>query len=247
MIMKHGLFVITGTSRGIGEAMARRFLAEGHMVLGISRSQPTKINTPDYSHLTLDLSDTAQLGQVRDSLIDIKTNHTFNFVCLVNNASATEPIGPIENGSLQDIEAHVRIGLIAPMVLTSLFIREFAAATIDKKIVFISSGAAFSPLRDESIYCSVKAGAYMFGRCVGLEQEDKQHGFQVISIGPGMVDTSMQKAIRSKSSDEFAMADYFKQAHEDGKLQDPDIVAGKILTILASSYDPGQYVSVSEV
>lgn len=245
--MKNGLFVITGTSRGLGEAMARRFLAEGHKVLGISRNRPTNINSPDYSHLTLDLNNTTQLIQVLEKLVEIKTRHSFNFVCLVNNASAIEPIGPIGTSSLLDIDAHVRIGLIAPMVLTSLFIREFEAAEIDKKIVFISSGAAFTPLRDESVYCGVKAGAYMFGRCIGLEQEGRQHGFQVISIGPGMVDTSMQKAVRSKSSDEFAMADFFKQAYEDGKLQDPDIVAGKILTILANRYKLGQYVSVTEV
>jgi len=241
-----GLFVITGTSRGIGEALTHKLLAEGNIVLGISRSKPT-INLPDYYHLSLDLSDTAQLSKVMNRMAEIKTSHSFNLVCLVNNASATEPVGPIEKCSLQDIEAHVRIGLIAPMILTSLFIREFAAVNIEKKVVFISSGAAFKPLRDESVYCAVKAGAYMFGRCVGLEQEGKKNGFSVVSIGPGMVDTAMQKAVRSKSSDEFAMANFFKQAYEDGKLKNPDIVADKIYKILGNNYEPGKYVSVVDV
>ena len=60
----------------------------------------------------------------------------------------------------------------------------------------------------------------MFAQCVGLEQKDKAHGFGVISIGPGMVDTSMQLAVRSKTSDEYAMADFFKKAFEAGKLQE---------------------------
>lgn len=72
----------------------------------------------------------------------------------------------------------------------------------------------------------------MFAPCVGLEQKDKEYGFEVISIGSGMVDTSMQLAVRSKTSDEFAMADFFKQASEDGKLQEPSKVAEKIYAML---------------
>jgi hypothetical protein len=56
----------------------------------------------------------------------------------------------------------------------------------------------------------------------------------------------MQQAVRSKTSDEFAMADFFKQAFEDGKLQNPDDVAEKIYAILGNKYDLGEYVSVSE-
>jgi hypothetical protein len=62
-----------------------------------------------------------------------------------------------------------------------------------------------------------------------------------------MVDTAMQQAARSKSSEEFAMADFFKQAYEEGKLQDPYEVAEKIYTILDNRYEQGVYVSVSEV
>jgi hypothetical protein len=57
----------------------------------------------------------------------------------------------------------------------------------------------------------------------------------------------MQQAVRSKTSEEFAMADFFKQAFEASKLQEPDKVAEKIFTILASKFEQGKYVSVSEV
>ena len=87
----------------------------------------------------------------------------------------------------------------------------------------------------------------MFAQCVGLEQKDKEYGFEMICIGPRMVDTSMQQTARSKSSDEYTMADFFKQAYEDGKLQKPNNVAEKIYTILGNKYEQGKYVSVSEV
>ncbi len=96
------------------------------------------------------------------------------------------------------------------MILTSLFVQKFSDEKILKKIVFISSGAAFTAMPDESIYCSSKAAINMFAQCIGLEQNNREYGFDVIAIGPGMVDTSMQQALRSKKRDEFAMADFFK-------------------------------------
>lgn len=96
------------------------------------------------------------------------------FVCLVNNASAVDPITSIEKCPPTEIESHVRIGLIAPMILTSLFIRKFSGDKIRKKVAFISSGLAFSAAPDASIYCSSKAGLNMFTQCIGLEQNSRE-------------------------------------------------------------------------
>lgn len=244
--MGNGFFLITGTSRGIGEAVARKILDEGNTVLGISRNRSDKLKFTNFYHLPFDLTEISRIGQIMEKVNEIVDDQSFDFVCLINNASAVEPIGPIEKCPASQIESHVKIGLIAPMLLTSLFIQRFSNEKIRKKIAFISSGAAFTPLPDESIYCASKAGMHMFAQCVGTEQKNKDDGFEVISIGPGMVDTSMQLAARSKTRDEFAMADFFKQAFEDGRLQEPSEVADKIYTILEKEYEQGKYVSVSE-
>jgi len=178
---------------------------------------------------------------------EILGNQKFDFVCLVNNASAVEPIKSIEKCPSAEIDSHVRIGMIAPMILTSMFIRKFSDEKIRKKVVFISSGSAFTASPGDSIYCSSKAGIHMFAQCVGLEQKNSESGFEVISIGPGMVDTSMQQAIRLKSSDEYESSDFFRQAFKDGKLQKPENVAEKIYAILENKYEQGKYISVGEV
>jgi benzil reductase ((S)-benzoin forming) len=245
--MEKGFFLITGTSRGIGEALARKILEKGDTVLGVSRNQSDILKSPKYFHLSFDLSETSRISQIMEKVNEIVDNQSFDFVCLVNNASAVEPISPIEKCPTNEIESHVKIGLIAPMLLTSMFIGRFTNEKIRKKIAFISSGAAFTALPDESIYCSSKAGINMFAQCVGLEQKNREYGFEVISIGPGMVDTSMQLAIRSKTSDEFAMADFFKQAFKDGKLQDPSKVAEKVYAILGNKYEQGRYVNTSDM
>jgi len=245
--MKKGFFLITGTSKGIGEALAQKVLQEGNTVLGISRNQPDMLKSSNYYHLSFDLTDTSQISQIMDKMNEVVDKQSFEFVCLVNNASAVEPIGPIEKCPPAEIESHVKIGLLSPMLLTSMFIKRFADEKIRKKVVFISSGAAFTPLSGESIYCSSKAGINMLAQCVGLEQKEKEYGFEVHSIGPGMVDTPMQLAVRSKTKEEFALADFFKQAFDDGKLQEPTTVAEKIYTILGNKYEQGKYISVNEV
>jgi benzil reductase ((S)-benzoin forming) len=93
---------------------------------------------------------------------------------------------------VEETDSHVKIGLIARMILTSLFIGRFSANKARKKVAFISSGAAFAPFSGDSVYCSNKAGINMFAQCVGLEQQDKDFGFEVIHIDPETVDTDMQ-------------------------------------------------------
>ena len=245
--MKRALFLVTGTSRGIGDALARRLLRDGHTVLGVSRREPDPPPSGSYHHVSFDLTRTSRVGEIVDRLETLYQAGDFDLVCLVNNASATEPVGPIERCPAAEIEAHLQIGLLAPMLLTSRFMERFSGEAVRKKVAFISSGVAFRALPDESVYCTAKAGLHMFAQCLGLEQQDRDGGFEIVSIGPGMVDTDMQQTVRSKSSEEFAMADFFKQAHAEGKLQDPAAVAGKILAILERRTEQGQYVSVTDV
>jgi len=244
--MENGFYLITGTSRGIGEALAGKILEEGNTVLGVSRSQSESLNSPKYTHLPLDLAETSRLGQILEKMDEIVGDQSFDFVCLVNNASPVEPLGPIEKCAVSEIESHLQVGLIAPMQLTSMFIRRFRDEKIRKKVAFISSGAAVSAMPGSSIYCSSKAGITMFAECVGLEQKNEQHGFEVISIDPGMVDTSMQQTTRSKTSAEFPMADFFRQAFAAGRLQEPSEVAEEIYAILGNTYEQGKFVSVGE-
>lgn len=245
--MDNGFFLITGTSRGVGEALARKALDQGNTVLGISRSRSDRLDSARYHHLAFDLSDTSRMNLIMERVGDLVDDQNFDFVCLVNNASALEPVGAIEHCPPHEIRAHVTIGLIAPMILSSLFIQKFASAKIRKKVAFISSGAATTALPHESIYCGSKAGMNMFAQCVGLEQKDREYGFEVIAISPGMVETYMQQSVRAKTSDQFVLSDFFRQAFEDGKLKEPAEAAEKIYSVLQNRYEQGKFIRISEI
>ena len=97
-----------------------------------------------------------------------------------------------------------------------------------------------------SVYCGAKAGLHMFAQGVGLEQAGRGVGFEVHSIGPGKVETSMQRTIRSKRAQEFALVEQFKQAFEQGDVSEPTEVSATILAILQARHPQGKYVSVRE-
>jgi benzil reductase ((S)-benzoin forming) len=245
--MKNGFFLITGTSRGIGEALAQDLLEKGNTVLGVARGRMEELKSPRYHHLSFDLADTSRISKIMEKVDEVVDHQGFDFVCLVNNASAIEPLGAIEKCPAEKIDAHIKITLIASAILTSLFIGKFSDVKVRKKVAFLTGGSASTALPHESIYCVCKAGLTMFAQCVGLEQKDKECGFEMITIGPGMVDTYMHQVARSKNRDEYVWADLAKQVYEKGELQDTGKVAEKICTILENKYDQGQYVKVSEV
>ena len=69
--------LITGTTQGIGQAIAKKFLAEGHTVIGIDRMEKS-IEHPAYAHYVCDVRDTANLPKIDDVEILVNNAGTQN-------------------------------------------------------------------------------------------------------------------------------------------------------------------------
>lgn len=69
--------LITGTSQGIGKAIAERFLIKGHDVVGVDRSE-SSISAENYTHVTADVRDIDKMPEITGVEILINNAGTQN-------------------------------------------------------------------------------------------------------------------------------------------------------------------------
>ena len=245
--MIEGHFIITGTSRGIGEKLARMLLENGNFVYGISRGDSNDLDAyKNYIHFNFDLSDVLGIEHLVSKIFDQVHINKTGLICLINNASMLEPLKSIEQCNAEEIRMNLQISLIAPMVLTSCFIKHTDNFQIRRKIINISSGSGTFPAPGMSVYSTAKAGINMFTQCVGAEQSNRQYPIEIIAVDPGMVETEMQIVAREKDVQDFEMAKFFRQAHETGQLKSTEDVGKHLLNIIDKKFEPGKLVKYSD-
>jgi len=224
------LFIITGTTKGLGLSLSNEALKNNYQVISISRKKT--IGHPHFHHISQDLSKPAGLEKKLDRLL-LKLNlKNIKALHLINNAAVIDPIGNITEASLDQINSHVQVNLVAPLFLTSLVIKKFKHLKCYQTFTTISSGAALRPIGGWSLYCSTKAAMRMLTECLELDYlEGKKYRF--LDFSPGVMDTEMQVTIRKQSAKNFKRVSEFKKLKENKQLLSPDRVATALLEILS--------------
>ncbi|HLX27307.1 MAG TPA: SDR family NAD(P)-dependent oxidoreductase [Casimicrobiaceae bacterium] len=238
--------IVTGVSRGLGEALARELLAQGAYVLGIGRASSPKLASERYRFLRSDLRDLAALPAVLEPAFAEIAARRPTAVCLVNNAATLEPVGVLGTANAPDIETSIGVNLIAPAVIASIFCRVFDDESIGRRIVNVSSGAAQSVIAGEALYCIAKAGLEMLTRTLAAEHGSET--FHAITLRPGIIDTPMQMFARSQSKETLPSVDLFKGFHVNRQLVRADVVARKVVArLVLGPVEQGRTYSYAEL
>lgn len=246
MAQKH--FIITGTSRGIGEQLAIMLLERDSYVYGISRgSSDVLCKYKNYSHIQFDLSNTMGVQHMLNGIMESIKKDDAEMLCLINNVAMLEPLKSIEKCTQEEINENLHISLIAPMILTSCFIQQTENLQLRRKIINISSGSGTCPAPDMSVYCTAKAGLNMFTSCVGAEQNKRENPIEIIAVDPGMVDTELQRVARGKNKSDFGLAPFFNTALETGQLISTRELGEHLLDMIDQKMELGKIVTYAEV
>lgn len=185
--------VITGASRGIGEATARRLAQAGANVVLLARSAPeiAKIADEIGSQALPVVCDVANWSSVQAAMARA-VEHFGAIDILVNNAGVIDPIARITDADPEGWSRVVDINLKGVFYCTRAVLPVMKQAG-GGTIINISSGAATSPLEGWSHYSSTKAAVLMFTRCV--HKEEAGNDIRCVGLSPGTVATQLQREI----------------------------------------------------
>ncbi len=217
--------IVTGVSRGLGEALAAELLARGCEVLGVGRVSSMKLRGERYRFAEADLSmPTLIAASVAPALRELAARKP-TAVTLINNAAVASPAGLLGALDAAALESALATNVTAPLVLTDLFCRAFPDAAIARRVINVSSGAAQSPIAGSSAYCASKAAIEMLTRTLAIEQPQ----IESIAIRPGIFETGMQAYLRALDPAEFPSVDLFRGFKSNGLLKSPAEVAARIV------------------
>jgi NAD(P)-dependent dehydrogenase (short-subunit alcohol dehydrogenase family) len=229
--------LVTGTTRGIGAAVADRLLERGWSVIGLARHS-TAIDHARYRHLSIDLADAATLAETIEREVAVRlADQQWTRIGLVNNAAATGALGPIESTDPASLLRHAAVNWVAPTWLIAFMLGRTPPQT-PLRIVNVSSGAAVQAFPGLSDYCASKAALRMAGMVAAAELDSPLRAAAprpdtaILSYEPGTVDTAMQEHARSRPLDEYPWGRLFRNFHATGALVAPAIPAADIVDFL---------------
>jgi meso-butanediol dehydrogenase / (S,S)-butanediol dehydrogenase / diacetyl reductase len=189
-VSERPVVLITGASAGIGEAIARRFAAEGYSIVAVAR-RPEPL-----AQLAQSLAGVAEVATLAADVAEPDTaaravklamDRFGRLDCLVNNAGAGKwaPVHLTDDDAMNEV---IDISLKGPF----RFCRA-ALAVMQPGSSIITVGSTFGLIGgvDGGIYCAVKAG--LVGLTQTLAAQYGSIGIRSNLVAPGVIKTDMTK------------------------------------------------------
>lgn len=203
--------VITGASKGIGLATARKFCDAGYRVINFSRSTPPDSRIESHE---IDLTHQGVEEEIK-SLLDMSIEA--GEICLVHNAArlVNDSVKDTDPEALLDI---IRLNIIAPQMLNQSLISKMHAGS---SIIYIGSTLSEKAVANSFSYLTSKHG--IVGMMRATCQDLAGTGIHTSCICPGFTDTEMLRTHVGGSQeilDSIAALSAFNRLVEPGEIAD---------------------------
>jgi len=239
--------LVTGASKGIGRAIARRFAAEGcnlHLTARqVGDLEATRDEIRAKSNVAVDIH---PLDLMAPSAPGSLASACAGADIVINNAGAT-PTGPIEEAT----EAKWREGLELKVLATALLTREFYALMTKRRSGVICNVIGNCGERpDPEIIIATVTNTGMMGFTKALGSVSPRHGVRVYGVNPGPTLTErLEMLMRKKAADRTGDAERWAELAAPlpmGRAATPEEVADVVVFTASprASYVSGTIVTV---
>ncbi|MGZ5128460.1 MAG: SDR family NAD(P)-dependent oxidoreductase [Actinomycetota bacterium] len=242
MSLKGKVAIVTGGNSGIGKSIVLALAREGaDLVIDyVARPDATEDLVRQVEALAARAigvdADVSEVDDLRN-LVDT-TVKTFGRVDIMVNNAGVETRTSVLDTTEEQYELVLRVNLKSAFFATQLAARQMIAQGDGGRIINISSIHEDWPMPGNTAYCLSKGGMRMLTRTAGVELAP--HGITVVGIGPGAVDTPIN---RSTEADPEKMRT-LDSAIPLGRIADPDEIA-RIVAFLAG--DGSSYMTATTV
>ena len=225
--------IVTGTSRGIGEAIASRLLNNGWRVFGVSNHTQSDnlLSERDYQQISADLSKTDEVARIVETTLE--SAESINV--LVNCAGVITRNATLDH-SVSDWGRVLQINLTAAYQLCQSALPSMMENG-GGSIVNIASQMAFMPhIGASPSYEVSKAGLVALTR--HLAEEFGPQGIRSNSVSPGSIATGLQNDMNSEVWQQIRSKIPMR------RLGLPDEVAKVVMTLVS---DAGSYINGADI
>ncbi|MEM1189211.1 MAG: SDR family oxidoreductase [Pseudomonadota bacterium] len=201
--MESRTLLVSGTSRGLGQALAEHYLALGHSVIGCSRSEAS-ISHPAYQHYAIDVSNEEQVtGLVRA----LRREGPGKLDAVINNAG----IAAMNAFALSPISSFDRI-FDVNVRGTALFCQKtlpLLRKATHPRIVNFTTIAVPMRLNGEAFYAASKSAVETLTRIIAREYGS--YGITCNAVGPSPIDTALIAGVPADKIDRLLSQQAIKE------------------------------------
>ena len=223
---------LTGASSGIGLAIAKRLVTEGHEIWGTSRNLERIPKLSRLHPIRLDLADGSSIENAFNSALA----EAGYFDVLINNAGAGH-FGPAELLPMETITSQFQILVFGQIQLMQLALRHMRQRE-EGLIINVTSLASRLPVPFMGAYNSAKAALASF--TMSLQLEFAHPRVRVVDLQPGDIRTEFnQSMIVSDNIDDAKIARTWEVVERNMKnAPGAELVARQILKLIRADEPP---------